>query len=1031
MATFKLGDEGSSDSSLRQADPQDDPPQSSPKQSRFEVNVVSEDPSSDPGNLEASNHKLGIDDASFEQSMQMHTLGQMTMEAKPSIENYRNMFSIVTEPGMKSRPTLQDLHDPKPGGDINGSPSSQNLAGAEEGTPSHNKKAVKFGWIKGVLVRCLLNIWGVMLFLRLSWVVGQSGILCATCIVLLSAVVTCLTTISMSAICTNGEVKGGGAYYMISRSLGPEFGGSIGLIFSMANAVAVAMYVVGFAETVRDVLVESGIEILGYVHDVRLIGEVTLVLILCIALIGTAWEARAQIILLIILLLSMVNMIVGSFLPPTEEKLSKGFVGYKFDVLKVNLLPDYTDGYNFFLVFSIFFPAATGILAGANISGDLRDAQKAIPKGTFSAIWISTIVYALIAWLFGAVMVREASGNIDDVGNGTVSEVCIEFDDCEFGLSNDYRASRLIAGWGPLVLAGIFSATLSSALASMVSAPKVFQAVCKDKIFPKVEFFAVGSGASDEPKRAYFLTYFIAAGFTAVGALDTIAPLISNFFLMSYALINFSCFSASLAQSPGWRPAFKFYNMWVALLASAMCVGVMFLINWWAALITIVVVTALYAYVKHTKPEINWGSSNQAFIYKRALDSTLQLNRVPDHIKTFRPQILVLTGEPDTRPALLRFVNNITKNNSLLLCGNVSFGDQEKNLQRLLDDHSVNWLAQQKIKGFPAHVTATSLRTGVQSLLQLGGLGKIKPNLVVLGFKNDWATAEAQQVEDYVGIIHDSFDMNLGVAIFRIKEGFDVSSALNDPGYLKKMKENSKMALVTEVDINIEVSDADDPGATPLAPLIDSTALIKCQPNQVIKSVQLFQGKGPKGQIHVWWLFDDGGLTLLVPYLLTIKSHWEKCTLKIFTGGKKDQLNKEKQNMASLLNKFRIDHDSVEIIPDIGKTAKKESKARFEERIKPLRVDKSKGESRETHPWKITDDELDELRDKTNRQLRLQELLFEHSKDAQLIVMSLPMPRKKSCSAYLYMSWLETLSQDLPPMLLMRGNQTSVLTYYS
>lgn len=113
MATFKLGDEGSSDSSLRQADPQDDPPQSSPKQSRFEVNVVSEDPSSDPGNLEASNHKLGIDDASFEQSMQMHTLGQMTMEAKPSIENYRNMFSIVTEPGMKSRPTLQDLHDPK------------------------------------------------------------------------------------------------------------------------------------------------------------------------------------------------------------------------------------------------------------------------------------------------------------------------------------------------------------------------------------------------------------------------------------------------------------------------------------------------------------------------------------------------------------------------------------------------------------------------------------------------------------------------------------------------------------------------------------------------------------------------------------------------------------------------------------------------------------------------------------------------------------------------------------------------------
>lgn len=1021
MATFKLGDDGSDDNS---------PQNPSPKQSRFKVNVVSEDPSSDPGSPEATNHKVAFDDNSLDQSMQMHTLGQMTMEAKPSIENYRNLFSVVQEPGMKSRPTLQDLHDPKPEGEIRESPSGLTLEGVEEGTPTHQKKAVKFGWIKGVLVRCLLNIWGVMLFLRLSWVVGQAGIVCATCIVLLSAVVTCLTTISMSAICTNGEVKGGGAYYMISRSLGPEFGGSIGLIFSMANAVAVAMYVVGFAETVRDVLEENSFNIIGHVHDVRLIGEVTLVLILSIALIGTAWEARAQVILLVILLLSILNMVVGSFLYPTDEKVSKGFVGYDADTFKSNFGPSFKDGYNFISVFSIFFPAATGILAGANISGDLRDAQKAIPKGTFLAIGLSSVVYSAIAWLFGAVVLKQASGIAEDVDNGNYSSVCYQDMECKFGLLNDYQASRLIAVWGPLVLAGIFSATLSSALASMVSAPKVFQAVCKDKIFPKIDFFAVGSGPSDEPKRAYILTFFIAAAFTAIGTLDAIAPLISNFFLMSYALINFSCFSASLAQSPGWRPAFKYYNMWVALMASAMCVAVMFLINWWAALITIAVIAALYAYVHHTKPEINWGSSTQAFIYKRALDSTLQLNHVPDHIKTFRPQILVLSGEPDTRPALLRFVNNITKNNSLLLVGNVIKGDQERNIPRLMSDSANIWLASQKIKAFPATVTATSLRLGVQSLLQLGGLGKMKPNLVVLGFKNDWATTNSQEVEDYVGIIHDSFDMHLGVAIFRIKEGFDVSSALPDSGLTKKMRENSKMTLVTEAEINIEISDMDD-NKVVQTPLIDSTALIKCQPKEVIKSVQLFQGKGPKGQIHVWWLFDDGGLTLLVPYLLTIKSHWEKCTLKIFTGGKKDQLNKEKQNMASLLNKFRIDHEAVEIIPGIGKAPKKESSNRFQERIKPLKLDTSRGETTETHPCKITEEELEELKDKTNRQIRLQELLFEHSKEAQLIVMSLPMPRKKSCSPYLYMSWLETLSQDLPPVLLMRGNQMSVLTYYS
>jgi amino acid transporter len=153
---------------------------------------------------------------------------------------------------------------------------------------------VKFGWIRGVLVRCLLNIWGVMLFLRLTWVVGQAGIGLTFAIVLLSSVVTVITTLSMSAICTNGEVKGGGAYYMISRSLGPEFGGAIGIIFSFANAVGVALYVVGFAETVRDLLKDNDSLMVDEINDVRIIGCLTVILLLVLALIGMEWEARVR-----------------------------------------------------------------------------------------------------------------------------------------------------------------------------------------------------------------------------------------------------------------------------------------------------------------------------------------------------------------------------------------------------------------------------------------------------------------------------------------------------------------------------------------------------------------------------------------------------------------------------------------------------------------------------------------------------------------------------------------------------------------
>uniref|UniRef100_A0A914YYL3 Amino acid permease/ SLC12A domain-containing protein n=1 Tax=Panagrolaimus superbus TaxID=310955 RepID=A0A914YYL3_9BILA len=411
----------------------------------------------------------------------------------------------------------------------------------------------------------------------------------------------------MSAICSNGLVKGGGAYYLISRSLGPQFGGAIGIIFSLANAVGVAMYVVGFAETI------------------------------------------------------------------------------------VQLLNSY--------VFAIYFPAATGIMAGANISGDLKNSSTAIPKGTILGIFLTTIVYLSIVWITGSTVVRDADGitfpNFLDnptsisndgswissifssaFGNGTqyYAKPTCAFDNnktCEYGIMNDAQVFNLISLWSPLVIAGVLTSTLSSALLSLVAAPKIFQAVAQDKLFPYIETFSTGFRNSKQPQKAYILAFFISCLVVLVGNLNAIAPIISNFYLSTYTLINFACFDTSFVQSPGFRPSFRYYHQWVSLIGAILCVCIMFVISYMNALITFMFFGLLFFYMSKRKPDVNWGTSKQAHVYRNAFLYIQKLEKINEHVKNYRPQILVLSGNPASRPSLVDFGHSITKGQSLLICGHV------------------------------------------------------------------------------------------------------------------------------------------------------------------------------------------------------------------------------------------------------------------------------------------------------------------------------------------------------------------------
>ncbi|XP_054372109.1 solute carrier family 12 member 3 isoform X2 [Molothrus ater] len=1073
-------------------------------------------------------------------------------------------------------------------------------------------------------------------------------------IILLSVTVTTITGLSISAISTNGKVKSGGTYFLISRSLGPELGGSIGLIFAFANAVAVAMHTVGFAETVRDLLQEHNSLIVDPTNDIRIIGVITVTVLLGISLAGMEWEAKAQILFFLVILVSFINYLVGTVIPATAEKQAKGFFSYRADIFAQNFVPNWRgpEG-SFFGLFSIFFPSATGILAGANISGDLKDPAVAIPKGTLMAIFWTTMSYLVLSATIGACVVRDASGSLNDsvaVGSpgceglacsfGWNFTACAQQQSCRYGLSNYYQvllrtmaspcscswpglccngwlsqgscmpgtslpswgapmllkqpffnrkapggglldvaglccldnvkgnaagwglgleipqgcgggwctrdagvpdplvfmqSMSMVSGFGPLITAGIFGATLSSALACLVSAPKVFQVRgwCLHTPAPLPELssgwcsLVQGSASVSSPgaRRMLLSTQGMAPVWPlllrmqepprhchpmsrAKPAVPTVSlfavslqgPALSSHRLLweglweeqrahpwLHAHLCHCCWLYPHRRAQCHRPHHlqllplllrphqlqllprlhhQLPSKWAALFGAAVSVVIMFLLTWWAALIAFGIVIFLLGYVLYKKPDVNWGSSMQASSYNMALNYSVGLSEVDEHIKNYRPQCLVLTGPPNFRPALVDFVGTFTKNLSLMLCGNVLIGPWKQKMpeSRLMADGHTKWLMKRKIKAFYTDVVAEDLRSGVQMLIQAAGLGKMRPNILVLGYKRNWRTASPQSLEDYVGILQyghtgsstswghwhlvvappmaavtragsswaesassinclllppssDAFDFKYGVCLMRMKEGLNVSRVL-------------------QAHVNPTFEAAEHPengtGSRAAPGTVDPTTLASEQ-----QASTIFQSKQGKKTIDIYWLFDDGGLTLLIPYLLGRKKRWGKCKIRVFVGGQINRMDEERKAIVSLLSKFRLGFHEVHILPDINQKPRPEHIKRFDELIAPFRLndgfkdEATVNEMRQGCPWKISDEEVDKNRAKSLRQVRLNEILQDYSRDAALIAITPPIGRKGRCPSSLYMAWLETLSQDLrPPIILTRGNQENVLTFY-
>merc|ERR1712223_137733 len=697
----------------------------------------------------------------------------------------------------------------------------------------------------------------------------------------------------------------------------------------------------------------------------------------------------------------------------------------------------------------------------------MGDPAVAIPKGTLLAIATTFVTYIGYGLIIGAVSVPNASGNETEYNAwryGNVSDDIplftdcsldtIRFNDnnesmvCEFGSANDQQHMAKISFTGYLIFAGCFAATLSSAIASLVGAPRVLQALAKDNLYPGMSFFAKGQGANNDPFRGYVLVFLISFACILIAELDVVSTLLSNFFVAAYALINFSVFHASITKSPGWRPSFKYYSPWMSLVGSFLCVAVMFLMDWKTALLTFVIVGVLYMYISYRKPEANWGSSTQAQQFVTTLKNCHTLNEMPEHVKNYRPKILVFTGIPAHRQPLVDFANLITKKLSLLICAHVEENAQFAYVDALKQNVGL-WLKDHNVKAFFNVVPTPTFEQGAVSIMDACGLGKLVPNMILLGFKNDWMD-DLSKVSGYINVLHHGFDVHLAVGILRLQDGCDYSALIAKEEQIiittsdhgdeenheeevetendEKEKDNNKnkdadsddveqeVEIITNSDNSSNVVEKKKRTRTTSVAIfhgVDGNPLER----KVVENIPQFQAKKRKGNIDVWWLYDDGGLTLLLPYILTTRAQFSECSLRVFSlSHRRDELDRETRNMASLLAKFRIDYSDVIVIPDVTKKATDDIKAEFKTVIDNLN---------------ISEEDLLANKEKTNRNLRLAEVLREHSTESEMVIMTLPMPRKGATPPNLYMSWLEVMTRKMPPFLLVRGNQTSVLTFYS
>ncbi len=568
--------------------------------------------------------------------------------------------------------------------------------------PSMEVKATggTLGTFAGVFTPSLLTILGIILFLRLGFVIGNAGLASALIILALANLISILTSFSLAAVATNLKVKGGGDYYLISRTLGLEFGGAIGIVLFLAQSVSIAFYCIGFGEAVASIFAPN----LSF--SPQWIGGLAVLLLFLLAWMGADWATRFQYGVMAFLTLALVSFYIGGAMHWNAGLLAQNWGSQK-------------SSFGFWMLFAIFFPAVTGFTQGVSMSGDLKDPLKSLPMGTFMAVGISICVYFTVAVLMAGTLPGEI-------------------------LRNDYASMKQASAWGFFIDAGVIAATLSSAMASFLGAPRILQSLSSDKIFPFLNRFAKGFGPTNNPRRGVLFSLVIALGTIALGQLDLIARIVSMFFLISYGLLNYATYFEANAASPSFRPRFRYYHKWISLAGFLACLGVMLAIDFMTGLFAIAIITSIYQYLKQNSGPARWADGQRSYHLKKIRENLLAAQEDLEHPRDWRPCVLALARETQARKQLLTLGAWFEGGSGFTASLMVLEGRGPRMGRAWFKAREDLTLELQHLKrhAFPVVITASSLEEGLQAAVQSFGIGAVRTNTVLL----NWQECTASEI---------------------------------------------------------------------------------------------------------------------------------------------------------------------------------------------------------------------------------------------------------------------------------------------
>jgi amino acid transporter len=591
--------------------------------------------------------------------------------------------------------------------------SSGKAAGPPDSTADEETRGAGFGTFSGVFTPSILTILGVIMYLRFGWVVGNVGLWQTLIIVTICTSITALTALSMAAIATDRQVETGGAYYMISRSLGVETGGAVGIPVYFALAFSVALYTIGFAESVSRVF--------PAVPQTAL-AAVTTVVVAVLALVSARLVIKAQYFIMAAIGLSLVSFFFGGPLEATSLQLE----------------PAANPEAGFWVVLAVFFPAVTGIEAGVNMSGDLKDPARSIPRGTLAALAVGYLVYMTLPVVLS---VRADAQTLID----------------------DPLVMRQMAFWGDAILLGVWGATLSSAMGSVLGAPRVLQALARDGVLPGwMRVLGRGSGPDDEPRVGTAVTLGVALAAVSLGELNVIAPILTMFFLASYLTVNLGAGLESLLGSPSFRPSFKVH--WsVSLLGAVGCLAVMFLINAVATVVAAVVIASVFIWLERRQLRTTWGDVRRGVLLSLARSALLRLEEEEPDPKNWRPNLLVLSGAPTGRWHLVELAQALTHGRALMTVATVlPSGSRGLGAQGEMEEKISDYLERRGVQSLVRVEQAATPFAGMERLVSTYGFGPLVPNTVLLG-----VTEQPGHLEEYCDTLETMHHLRRNVVILR------------------------------------------------------------------------------------------------------------------------------------------------------------------------------------------------------------------------------------------------------------------------